>query len=117
MNLFCFKGGDVLHNQVLNRDVHVDDVLTKEDCDGNFTQCGKVGKVSQKSVPIKRSQKLSPTKVCQKFLTQCGECQSGELQKGPKAEFQGLGCLITITNIDDDDDEEEDCMRIIVMTI
>ena len=43
-------------------------------------------------------------------LTQCGECQSGELQKDPKEEFLGLGCLKIITNDDDlnDDPDKED---------
>ena len=68
LNLFCFKGGDVLDNQVLNGDVHVDDVLAEEGCDGDGDG----------------------------DLTQCGECQSEELQKGPKAEFQGLGCLVIL---------------------
>ena len=80
LNLFRFKGGDVPHNQVLNGDVHVDDVLAKEGCEG------------------------------ERDLTQCGECQSEELQKGPKAEFQGLGCLIIIRNnvLDDDEDQNND---------
>ena len=68
LNLFRFKGGDVPHNQVLNGDVHVDDVLAEEGCDGDGDG----------------------------DLTQCGECQSEELQKGPKAEFQGLGCLVIL---------------------
>ena len=39
------------------------------------------------------------------------ECQSEELQKGPKAEFQGLGCLVIITNnvvLDDHEDHNND---------
>ena len=58
------------------------------DGDGDLTQCGDGDGV----------------------LTQCGECQSEELQKGPKAEFQGLGCLIIITNnvLDDDEDQNND---------
>ena len=32
-NLLCFKSWDVLNNQVLNGNVHVDDVLTEVGCD------------------------------------------------------------------------------------
>ena len=50
-------------------------------------------------------------------LTQCGECQSGELQKDPKEEFLGLGCLKIITNDDDlnDDSDEEDTAPMLII--
>ena len=51
-------------------------------------------------------------------LTQCGECQSGELQKDPKEEFLGLGCLKIITNGDDlNDDSDEEHIALMLQTI
>ena len=70
--LLSFKSWNVLDDQVLNGDVHVDDVFATEDDIGDNEIFKAVN------------------------LTRYGECQSGELQKGPMAGFLGPECLAIV---------------------